>query len=108
LEGSTSEADIGNYIEPGLPNIRGQAGIGDNAVPGNPSKLLAMNTCSGALIPSLSGIQVSYSDTYLDYDEKNPHCGGLAFNASICNTIYKDNFNTVQPPAGVVIYLIRY
>lgn len=76
-----SDSGAGNTISPGLPNIKGQFSP-DNE---------AGQITSGAFYVS------SYS---LPFGARNDNIGVvISFDASRCSKIYKDNFDTVQPPA---------
>lgn len=82
----------GNFIEAGLPNIKGQFSGGHTS----------NVTYSGAFSKKNStGTGIHYCIG--DY-------GGpitQEFNASLANSIYKDECTTVQPPAYTVYYIIK-
>ena len=75
------------YVEPSLPNIKGNTG------------LQGARTPTGAFLNSETA---SYAGTA-------QYAGHyISFDASRYNSIYKDNVNTVQPPAVVMPYIIKY
>lgn len=84
---------LGTYLEPKLPNIKGQFRLvgteGSSAV-------------SGAFSAGAKG--GSYGKGH-DKSSSNPL---MMFDASTYSEIYSDDCNTVQPPAVVVNYIIKY
>ena len=90
LQGSNSP---GNFIEPAIPNIKGDTAS---------TSELGINygiTGNGAIRMEPYGV-ANYS---------YPASPGniLYFDASRYNSIYKDDCNTVQPPAYTVYYIIK-
>lgn len=88
LQGSNSP---GNFIEAGLPNLKGE--VGPWGAPWiEHSGVFTYKGFGGQYISSSAG-------------------GGSTikgiFNASNYNAIYKDDCNTVQPPAYTVYYIIK-
>ena len=85
LQGATASQVPGKTVEAGLPNITAQAdGFGRD---------LGVKT-SGAF-KTTSSSSGGCSSTSYAYN-------GLHFDASFCSSIYKDNCDTVQPPAYLV------
>ena len=85
LQGATSSQVPGETVDAGLPNIKGLVdGVGrDNGT-----------TASGAFYTRNSTSGACSSTNYNYY--------GLTFDASRSNPIYKDDCDTVQPPAYLV------
>ena len=83
-----SDSNAGEEIEAGLPNIRGTGIWHEN-----------MNRTTGAFYIDYHGSMGSNSADYDNYQ--------VCFNAGKYNPIYKDDCNTVQPPAIRVYCWIR-
>lgn len=89
LQGSTVK---GEYINAGIPNIKGFAYATDDAFVG---------TVSGPF-----GIYSSNNNW--NWDENNyPHGILVDFDASRSSSVYRNDINTVQPAAYTVYYIIR-
>lgn len=94
IQGTNTDADIGNAKEAGLPNIKGS--FGDNFVGQNYN-----NQKTGAFNPSSSILNKQYTAS-------SGNIAGFAnifFDASHSNSIYS-NSNTVQPPSVEYPYYI--
>ena len=93
LQGSNSP---GSFIEPGLPNIKGEFGenLGDT---------WALYYTAGAFHNESIGTYAwnIYNCSSQNLREK------IILDASTYNTLYKDNCDTVQPPAYTVYYIIK-
>ena len=86
--GISEDGTLGDYLEAGLPNIVGTV----------------INT--GAVANSPTGAFYAYGSSLRD--QNNGYGGsGLGFNASRCSSIYGKS-TTVQPPAMVTNFLIKY
>lgn len=82
--------NTGTELEAGLPNITGKVGPFDTG-------LTIPNSVDGAFyVKSASGTSGGYFDWQTGTNNKE------FFDASRCSTVYKDNCDTVQPPAIVV------
>lgn len=91
IEGTQDE--VGQYREAGLPNIEGKVGV---------VQLSTAAAQSGALkFVKNKGYNWSTSDTPIWYS------GIASFNAKESNAIY-GNSDTVQPPAVMMPYIIKY
>lgn len=90
VEGTIDVTALGDLVEAGLPNIigeiRGAEGIGNQSF----GETYVTNQ-SGAL-RAILGAQSSCADGPGAYDMI-----GFSFDASLSNSIYKNNFNKVQP-----------
>ena len=94
LQMDTSKT-VGTNISAGLPNITGKwecNGLTDNTYTGTPTGAFYMYTTT--LANNADG-----------FSSGNPR--GIGFDASLSNSIY-GNSTTVQPPAIVVNYFIKY
>ena len=87
LQGS---AVPGQFIEAGLPNLVG-------------SLNRALFNVDGKLFKNMYPIYKAIQDIPKDYITAHD----IEFNAHSYNAIYKDECNTVQPPAYTVYYIMR-
>ena len=93
-------------IEPGLPNIIGRFTLSfDGDTP------TATDYLGWTLTSHGEGAFFLYNDGKKLHRARNSgetyYGGVLVFNASLSNLIYKDECNTVQPPAYTVYYIIK-
>ena len=99
FEGTTVLSEVGQYIEAGLPNIKGSGywtrGTGAEAT---------TQVSSGGAI-SITTVGVTQSAPYLQH----PLAGDMNFdlNANRYSTLYKDSIQTVQPAGLYGLYLVR-
>lgn len=91
LQGATGSQVAGETVEAGLPNIKGGVKVG-----GIGSHPIALQNATGAF--KLSGIG-SFM-TRSEHSSSQPSRFDL--NASLSSSIYKDDCDTVQPPAYLV------
>ena len=89
---------VGTEMSAGLPNITGTFGIKGNGSSG------VWGYSEGAFTPSSTGTTIFFNGTTAGNSES---IGYYDFNASKSNSIY-GNSNTVQPPAVVMNYIIKY
>ena len=83
----------GSFIDAALPNIKGAFGVYGTS-----------NNWGGYNGPFQ---MVPFSHTSGYHGENYTDSYGIGFNASLVNSLYKDDCNTVQPPAYTVYYIIK-
>lgn len=88
---------MGQYLEPALPNIKGLL----NGVTGGGSSFARNQQAPFYDIPSSYTSHVGIA-SYGYYSQ-----GFVGFDASLINSVYKDDYNTVQPPAYTVYFIIK-
>ena len=89
LQGSNTP---GNFIAAALPNIKGTT----LSVP-----IVGHSIMSGALLNTRWGGQ------YINSGHDGGSCSSFEFDASKYSSIYKNECDTVQPPAYTVYYIIK-
>lgn len=96
LQGASETNTVGKKLAAGLPNINGIAlfNIGANQTVGTGAlkKSKVVNTASGFIGSTAGAMTVPQ----------------IEIDASDSSTIYKNNFNTVQPPAQCCNFIIKY
>lgn len=95
-QGASEKNPVGTKLEAGLPNLNGIAlfNIGANQTVGTGAlkKSKVVNTASGFIGSTAGAMTVPQ----------------IEIDASDSSTIYKNNFNTVQPPAECSNFIIKY
>lgn len=85
-----ANGNLGELIAPALPNLKGQVGVCGQAP-----------YSDGVLFATIAGQKAMSGNAYLGADSR------FDFDASRTNPIYKDDCDTVQPPAFAINYIIK-
>lgn len=85
-----ANGNLGELIAPALPNLKGQVGVCGQAP-----------YSDGVLFATIAGQKAMSGNAYLGADSR------FDFDASRANPIYKDDCDTVQPPAFAINYIIK-
>ena len=98
LQMISDNQSLGQEMEAGLPNITGEFGSSSHRWP-------YMGIQTGAF----SGTEIRTTTSYLNigHGSSTDTTWGKQFDASLSNSIY-GNSTTVQPPASIVNYFIKY
>ena len=92
LEGTTNTANVGKYLEAGLPDITGKYSTADRGTHANAEN-------------AISSILTETTARFCEQVSVTPPSNGFAFAAKNSNIIYSNS--TVQPPSFQILMIVK-